>query len=184
MNIPTILTFARIFLIPAFVLVFYMPGNFGHIFAAAIFALAALTDWLDGYLARNLNQITKLGEFLDPVADKLIIAVALVLITAEIGAWYVAIPAAVIVGREIVISALREWMAEIGKRTSVAVSYVGKLKTTAQMGALISLILYCPGHEIIFFVIGIVLLYLATGLTFWSMIIYLRAAWPDLTLSQ
>lgn len=181
MNVPMLLTYTRIFLIPAIVIAFYIPGRFGHIVATALFAVAAFTDWFDGYLARNLNQTTKFGTFLDPVADKLIVSVALVLIVAEIGRAYIAIPAAVIIGREIIISALREWMAEIGKQTSVAVGQVAKVKTTLQMFAVGSLLLHCPAFDSKFLILGVILLYLAVGLTLWSMYMYLNTAWPDLT---
>ena len=181
MSIPNFLTVFRIGLIPAFVVCFYLPGKFGHILATLLFALAAITDWLDGYLARNLNQTTKFGEFLDPVADKLMISTALLLVVGEVGSAFVAIPAAVIVGREIAISALREWMAEIGRRTSVAVGLIGKIKTATQMIALLLLLLYYPsaGHKLL--VTGIILLYAAAGLTLWSMVMYLKVAWPELT---
>lgn len=182
-NIPNLLTIIRIFLIPAIVLSFYLPGKFGHGLATIIFACAALTDLFDGYLARNLNQATRFGAFLDPVADKLIVSIALILVVAELGKAYVAIPAAVIIGREIAISALREWMADIGKRTSVAVSYMAKIKTTLQMFAVGSLLLYCPkcasGYK--YLIVGLILLYVAAGMTLWSMYMYLKAAWPDLT---
>ncbi len=184
MNIPNILTSIRILLIPAFVLVFCLPIHSSHLIATLIFVLAAITDWLDGYLARNLNQITKLGAFLDPVADKLMIASALVLITGEFGSVYITIPAAVIIGREIVISALREWMAELGKRASVAVGFIGKIKTAVQMICLILLLLYTPHGMIILKIFGVLLLYVSAGLTLWSMIMYLKIAWPDLTSSQ
>lgn len=184
MSIPNILTFFRIFLIPAFVVAFYLPGNFGHVLSAVIFALASITDWIDGYLARNLNQVTRLGAFLDPVADKLVVVTALVLIVGELCGAYIAIPAAIIVGREIAISALREWMAEIGKRASVAVSYIGKVKTALQMLALILLLLHYPGHGNLFLILGVILLYLAAALTLWSMYMYLKIAYPDLTKSN
>lgn len=184
MSIPNILTFIRIFLIPAFVLAYYFPIKAGHAIAAIIFALAALTDWVDGYLARNLNQVTKFGAFLDPVADKLIVTTALVLVVGQIGTAYVAIPAAVIVGREIVISALREWMAEIGKRASIAVGFIGKVKTAVQMAAVILLLLHHPGVDEGFMVFGMILLYAAAGLTLWSMYMYLKIASPDLTMAQ
>lgn len=184
MSIPNMLTTLRIFLIPAFVLAFYLPGKFGHILSALIFAIAAITDLFDGYLARNLNQTTKFGAFLDPVADKLMVATALVLIVGELGAAYIAIPAAIIVGREIAISALREWMAEIGKRASVAVGLIGKFKTAAQMIALVLLLLHYPGHDHGFLIYGLILLYVAAGLTLWSMYMYLKIAYPDLTMGQ
>jgi CDP-diacylglycerol--glycerol-3-phosphate 3-phosphatidyltransferase len=183
MNIPNLLTLLRILLIPILVVVYYLPMSTAHFVAALLFALAALTDWLDGYLARNLQQGTRFGAFLDPVADKLIVAVVLVLIVGEVNAWYLTLPAAVIVGREIVISGLREWMAEIGKRASVAVTWIAKLKTVVQMLALILLVLYVPGSSEWAKWLGAVLLYTAAGLTLWSMVLYLKAAWPDLTLS-
>ena len=185
-TIPNILTYIRIAFIPTIVLVFYIPGKYGHILAATFFGIAAITDFADGFLARNLNQATRFGAFLDPVADKLIVAVALIVVVAELGTFYIAIPAAVIVGREIVISALREWMADIGKTTSVAVTYMAKIKTTLQMLAVGSLLLYCPkcddGHK--YLILGIILLYLAAGMTLWSMFMYLKSSWPDLTNSD
>lgn len=184
MNIPTLLTLIRIAAIPVFVLAFYLPVSWGREAAAIIFILAAFTDWLDGYLARNLKQATKFGAFLDPVADKLMVAVALVLVIAQHIVPYLAIPAAIIIGREIVVSALREWMAEIGKRASVKVSYVAKIKTTVQMLALILLLLVNSDSSLLFRIIASGLLYVAAGLTLYTMVIYLLAAWPDLTLSM
>jgi CDP-diacylglycerol--glycerol-3-phosphate 3-phosphatidyltransferase len=179
-NIPNILTLLRIILIPVLVLVFYAPYGWSHLLSAAVFGLAAVTDWLDGYLARRLKQSSVFGAFLDPVADKLMIAVALVVLVQDNPSVLFAIPAAIIVGREIVISALREWMSEIGERTRVAVSMIGKIKTAAQMLAIL-LLLYryplgaFPTHDV-----GLVLIYIAATLTLWSMIVYLRAAWPIL----
>ena len=169
MNIPNALTLFRVLLIPVFALVFYLPGQWAGWAAASIFTLASITDWLDGYLARKLNQSTPLGAFLDPVADKLMVAVALV--------------CSVIIGREIVVSALREWMAELGKRTSVAVSYVGKVKTTMQMIAIIVL-LAARSWPQYFEILGFVLMLVAALLTLWSMLIYIRAAWPALMGKQ
>lgn len=183
LNIPTLLTLIRIIAIPLFVIIYYLPVGWGHWLAAILFGLAAFTDWLDGYLARNWAQTTRFGAFLDPVADKLMVAVTLVLVVSEIGTPSLAIAAAIIVGREIVISSLREWMAEIGKRTSVAVSRIGKLKTGAQMLALIILLIYQPG-QLTLLILGGSLLYLAAALTLWSMIMYLKAAWPDLTTRE
>lgn len=185
MNLPIIVTFLRILLIPAIVVMFYLPWTYAHLGAAIIFFLAAFTDWLDGYLARVLHQSTKFGAFLDPVADKLVVAAALVIIVGEFGSAYIAIPAVIIVGREIIVSALREWMAELGKRTSVAVGRVGKVKTTVQMLSLILLLLYYPHYpySILIKIAGIILLYAAAILTLWSMFMYLKAAWSDLTLS-
>jgi CDP-diacylglycerol--glycerol-3-phosphate 3-phosphatidyltransferase/cardiolipin synthase len=179
-TIPNILTLVRIILIPVLVLVFYSPLEWSYQISAAIFGLAALTDWLDGYLARRLQQLSVFGAFLDPVADKLMVTVALVLLVQDNPSPLFAVPAAVIVGREIAISALREWMSEIGERTKVAVSIIGKVKTTIQMIAIL-LLLYklplgpFPSHDV-----GIVLLYVAAILTLWSMLVYLRAAWPIL----
>lgn len=183
MNVPNILTLLRILLIPVLVVVYCLPLTWAHSVAAIIFAVAAFTDWLDGYLARNLGQGTRFGAFLDPVADKLIVAVSLVLVVGQIGLVYLSIPAAIIVGREIVISALREWMAEIGKRAHVAVSGIAKVKTVAQMLALFMLLLYEPNAQTWIKLLGVVLLYVAAILTLWSMMIYLKAAWWDLTLS-
>lgn len=182
MTIPNILTLARIGLIPIFVILYYLPTTWAHPLAAVLFAVGALTDWLDGYLARNLQQGSRFGSFLDPIADKLAVAVALVLVVGELGMVYVTIPAAIIVGREIIISGLREWMAEIGKRTSVAVGRLAKLKTVLQMTALTLLLLYREGH-ILVEISGLVLLYIAVLLTLWSMVMYLKAAWMDLMLS-
>ena len=184
MNIPTTLTLLRVILIPIFVLFFYIPVWWSHLISAAIFACASITDWLDGYLARTLQQTSRLGAFLDPVADKLIVAVALVLIVGEPNMPYLAIPAAVIVGREIVISALREWMAEIGKRASVAVSFISKIKTAIQMIALILLLAYRPSGPLhIVMILGYILLYTAALLTLWTMVLYIRASWSDLVKS-
>lgn len=180
MNIPNALTLFRIILIPVFVVVFYLPFSLSYVTTAAIFGLAGITDWLDGYLARRLGQSTPLGAFLDPVADKLMVAVALALLIERYDAWWFTLPATIIIGREIVISALREWMAELGKRTSVAVSYLGKLKTTVQIIAIIGLLLISPTHQGVLYLTNLVLLYSAAALTLWSMLIYLHAAWPDL----
>lgn len=178
------LTLFRILLIPLLVVVFYLPYWWSFPLSSVLFALAAVTDWLDGYVARRYNQSTPFGAFLDPVADKLMVAVALVLLVGVHGsAWFV-IPAVVIVGREIVISALREWMAELGKRASVAVSFIGKIKTTMQMLAIIALLAFDPVQYPNWSVIGYVLLYVAAGLTLWSMILYLKAAWPELMATQ
>ena len=180
MTIPNQLTLLRIFLVPVFVLVFYLPYNWSNYAACLIFIFAALTDILDGYLARKLNQTSSLGAFLDPVADKLIVAVALVLLVQQNHTIVLALPAAVIIGREITVSALREWMAEVGASKKVAVSVWGKVKTIAQMTALGFLIF----HESVFGIpvelIGLVLLYIAAILTLVSMFQYLMAAWPKL----
>lgn len=180
MKIPNILTLSRILLIPIFVLVFYLPVSWRYVGSAVIFALAALTDYLDGYLARRLRQTSAFGAFLDPVADKLLVAVALVLIVGHRNLPLLSLPAAVIVGREIVISALREWMAELGSRAQVAVSSLGKYKTTAQMVAILCLLAYRPHGHLLLAALGGFLLYLAAALTIWSMCVYLKAAWVSL----
>ncbi len=184
LNIPTSLTLLRIAAIPLCIILYYLHVKWAHLAAAGLFTLAAITDWLDGYLARYLKQMTPFGAFLDPVADKLIVAVLLVVIVGEQDVKYLEIPAAVIVGREILVSALREWMAEIGKRTSIAVNYLGKIKTTTQLIAMILLIAYTRGSSAIVQHTGQVLLYLSAVLTLWSMVLYLKAAWPDLTMSM
>ena len=180
LNLPNSLTLLRIGLIPVFVLLFYLPGDWKHPACALVFALAALTDWLDGYLARRLNQMSAFGAFLDPVADKLMVAVALVLLVQSNPSVWFAIPATIIIGREIAISALREWMAELGKRATVAVSVIGKFKTTAQMVALLLLLYERPIGIFPTYKVGMVLLLIAAALTLWSMLVYLRAAWPML----
>ena len=181
MNIPTLLTLLRIALIPVFVVVFYLPYEGMRAAAALIFGIAAITDWLDGYLARRLDQASALGAFLDPVADKLMVAMALVLLVQADPTPWLAVPAAIIVCREIAVSALREWMAEIGERAQVAVSEIGKFKTTAQMFSIIFLLYHAPLMGLPIRAIGFILLYIAVGLTLWSMLLYIHAAWPILT---
>jgi CDP-diacylglycerol--glycerol-3-phosphate 3-phosphatidyltransferase len=184
LNIPNSLTLLRIALIPVFVLFFYLPVGWSHLLTTAIFALAAATDWLDGYLARRLGATSAFGAFLDPVADKLMVATALVLLVDRNPTDYhgilMALPAAIIVGREITISALREWMAEVGATRKVAVNYIGKVKTTAQMVALLLLLYREPLFGIDMAEAGFYLLYVAALLTLWSMTVYLMAAWPVL----
>lgn len=182
MNIPNILTLARIAFIPLLVVLFYLPFVWSMPLAAALFGLASLTDWLDGYLARRWNQSTPFGAFLDPVADKLMVAVALALLIERYEAIWLTLPALVIIGREIVISALREWMAEMGERGQVAVSWIGKVKTTLQMVALLVLLAFPQDNPLA--LLGVVTLYVAAVLTLWSMILYLRAAWPHLSRSM
>ena len=180
MNIPNALTTLRIVLIPVFVLVFYLPYQWSLMGSAMVFFLAGWTDWLDGYLARRLNQSTPLGAFLDPVADKLMVAIALCLLIERFHSYWFTLPALVIIGREIVISALREWMAELGKRASVAVSMIGKIKTMAQMLAILLFLLVDVDKEGRVLVVAYMIFYVAAGLTLWSMCVYLRAAWADL----
>lgn len=180
-SLPNVLTSLRILLIPVLVAVFYLaPVEWRYLASSFVFALASATDWLDGYLARKLNAMTPFGAFLDPVADKLVVAVALILLVEVHASAILAIPALVIVGREIVVSALREWMAEYSSRRSVAVSFVGKVKTAFQMTAIIVLLALGP-EQTEFVIAGYVMLYIAAGLTLWSMYLYLRIAWPDLS---
>lgn len=192
-QIANALTFARIIMIPLVVVFFYLPYQWAQPAAALLFVAAAVTDSLDGYLARRLNQMSALGAFLDPVADKLMVAVALILLVSDEPVYLrpfhfnphilVTVTAAIIVGREITISALREWMAELGARGKVAVSSMGKLKTIFQMTGL-SMMLYrddllgIPVLEL-----GVACLVTAAALTLWSMVAYLSAAWPELKKS-
>ncbi|MGB8695894.1 CDP-diacylglycerol--glycerol-3-phosphate 3-phosphatidyltransferase [Acinetobacter sp.] len=186
LNIPNILTLARIALIPVFLLVAYWPPAVGvaehdtnitrHIILTAIFVVAAVTDWFDGYLARSLNQTSAFGRFLDPVADKLMVAAALIVLVQWQPSISMAFAAIVIISREITVSALREWMAELGARTNVAVSTVGKYKTAFQMIAISVFLLNWQLLD----TLAYLLLYTAVILTLWSMFIYLKAAWPYL----
>lgn len=186
-NAPNLLTLLRIALIPVFILVYYLPFAWAPSLATVLFVLAALTDWLDGYLARRLNQTSAFGAFLDPVADKMMVASALMLLAAdpEVGARVLdthlfTVVIIIILGREITVSALREWMAELGNRASVAVSFIGKFKTGSQMLAIPFLLYRQPLAGLPVFKIGEFLLYLAAALTLWSMLAYLKAAWPTL----
>ncbi len=179
-TIPNVLTLLRIVAIPVIVVLYYMPQEWHYLAAGAVFALAGITDWFDGYLARKWGQSTKLGAFLDPVADKLIVAASLVILVEAYASAWLAMPALVIISREITISALREWMAELGSRASVAVSFMGKVKTFVQMVAITGLLGTAPDFSNWVVILAFVLLYVATLLTLWSMMVYLKAAWPDL----
>ncbi len=178
LNLPTYLTLMRIALIPVMVAFFYLPWAWAHITCALIFSVAGITDWLDGYLARKMNQTTHFGAFLDPVADKLMVAVALVLIIQADPTPYVAIASAVIIGREITIASLREWMAEIGQRGKVEVSQLAKWKTTLQIASIIVLLMSMDAALASWKPVGQVLLFISAVLTLWSMTCYLRAALP------
>lgn len=182
LNLPNVLTMARIALIPVFALIYFFADIADEYYwlASLFFGAAAFTDWLDGYLARRLNQTTRFGAFLDPVADKLIVVTALVLLIGNHDSLLLTIPGVVIIGREIVISALREWMAEMNRRGVVAVSWIGRVKTTMQMVAIITLLANPPVLGRPWVIVGLVLLYAAALLTLWSMATYLRAAWPSL----
>ena len=178
-TIPNILTVTRLLAAPGIAVMFlYFTRPYADWFALLLFMSAAITDWFDGYLARRLGQMTAFGAFLDPVADKLMVAVALVLLVERHDTLLFTLAACVIIGREIVISALREWMAELGERTSVAVSYVGKVKTAFQMVAITALLAIDPStNEGWLLALCYIVLYVAAVLTLWSMFIYLRAAW-------
>ncbi|MBP8814756.1 MAG: CDP-diacylglycerol--glycerol-3-phosphate 3-phosphatidyltransferase [Laribacter sp.] len=183
-NLPILLTWLRVALIPVFVALFYLPADWitpvaVNVWSAVIFAVAAVTDWFDGFLARRWGQTSAFGAFLDPVADKLIVAAALILLvhldrTSSLLAM-------IIIGREITISALREWMAEMGQRKSVAVAYIGKLKTTAQMLAILLLLYHEPVIPYVSTdLLGNVLMVIAAVLTLWSMVYYLKMAGGEL----
>ena len=180
MTIPNQLTLLRILLIPIFIVVFFLPIEGSNYYACLIFVLAAITDILDGYLARKLNQVSTLGVFLDPVADKLMVAVVLVLLVQKNPEIYLAIPSAIIIGREITVSALREWMAELGSRNKIAVSILGKLKTIIQMVSIGFLIYEESLFGLPIYLIGLVLLYIAVFITLLSMIQYLLLALPKI----
>jgi CDP-diacylglycerol--glycerol-3-phosphate 3-phosphatidyltransferase len=180
LNLPTVLTLLRVVLIPVFVVVFYLPYHWARPASAIVFSLAGITDWLDGYFARKLGQTSPFGAFLDPVADKLMVTTALVLIVQTDPRLLVALAAAIIIGREIAISALRELMSELGARHHVAVSKVAKFKTIFQITALIMMLfeqdlIILPMYEL-----GYACLMAAAVLTLWSMANYMIAAWPHL----
>ena len=182
-NLPIFLTWLRIVAIPLLIAVYYVPDSwlYGHsrdLAATVLFCAAAITDWFDGYLARKLNQTSAFGAFLDPVADKLMVAAALIVLV-QLGRTD-AIIATIIIGREITISALREWMAQIGAHKSVAVSMLGKVKTTAQMMSIPMLLFYAPVSGIDIVNAGTWLIYIAAALTLWSMGYYMRMAWPEI----
>jgi CDP-diacylglycerol--glycerol-3-phosphate 3-phosphatidyltransferase len=177
-TLPTAITLFRVALIPLFVVVFYLPFSWANIAATSIFFVASVSDWVDGYLARIMKQESSFGAFLDPVADKLMVVVIIILLVEAHPSIYVALPSVIIVAREISISALREWMAQLGSTTTLQVSFIGKAKTVAQMLALGFMIFSEPLMGLPIFQIGLALYYWAAFLTILSMIIYLRSAWP------
>ncbi|MCZ7599818.1 MAG: CDP-diacylglycerol--glycerol-3-phosphate 3-phosphatidyltransferase [Gammaproteobacteria bacterium] len=186
-NTPNILTLIRILIIPVIIVVYFVPSRSANEIVTFLFVLAAITDWLDGYLARRWNRWLALRAFLDPVADKLIVATALILLASDrvvlelvYSKILFTIVTCVIIGREITISALREWMAGIGARSSVAVGMIGKIKTGVQMVAISMLLYHDPLWGLPVFKVGEIALYAAAALTLWSMFVYLRAAWPTL----
>ncbi len=185
LSLPNQLTVARILFIPVFLLVFFIPlDGLNNYILMWIFLIAGVTDWFDGYLARKLNQQSAFGTFLDPVADKLMVATVLVCLVSKHPTFGVVISSVIIVGREITISALREWMAGVGEKSKVKVSYIGKVKTGLQMLAIGFMLYEVPLWGIPTLATGKILLYIAAGLTFWSMLGYLKAAWPSLYESQ
>ena len=186
-TIPNIITMLRVLLIPVFVTVYYLDWEWAHQAGAFIFWFAAITDWFDGYLARKLKQSTAFGAFLDPVADKLIVAAALLMITHSYASPWITVPAILLMSREIYVSALREWMGQNGKSDIVKVSFIGKAKTMAQMLALIGLLSeleYFMGFPIYWVALGTILLYFAAVLSVWSMMSYTLAAWRNLVVSD
>ena len=191
LNLPNILTLIRVAAIPVLVAVFYLPFGWSDMLAAGLFLAAGLTDWLDGYLARKLGQTSPFGAFLDPVADKLIVAVALLMLVQQHATLWLTAPAMVIVCREITVSALREWMAELGMRAKVAVSAIGKIKTVTQMVAITLLLAVQPGYDVgggmlmtPILWLSYLCLYVAMLLTLWSMFLYLKAAAPQFRRSR
>jgi len=180
---PMWLTAFRLVLVPFIVVLLFVPPAWANLAAAILFAAAVATDWLDGWLARRWNQTSAFGAFLDPVADKLIVCPVLVLLVYRDPHWYVCIFVTLIIGRELTVSALREWMAELGMRNAVAVDKSGKYKTAIQMAAIFLMLLTLADKGVIYG-LGVVLLGMAAALTLWSMSFYLRAAWPQLVQSR
>ena len=172
------LTLLRIAAIPVVVVCFYSPLDYARPLAAILFGLAAITDMIDGWVARKYGQMSRFGEFLDPVADKLMVAIVLVMLVQAQSSWFEDVIAMIIIGREITISALREWMATIGERANVKVDITGKIKTTLQMFGIAFMVYRNDLFGIPIYTIGFVLLVLAAIMTIWSMVVYLRAAWP------
>jgi CDP-diacylglycerol--glycerol-3-phosphate 3-phosphatidyltransferase len=184
LNLANILTLLRIAAIPVVVVCFYSPLDYARPIAAVLFGLAAITDMIDGWVARRFGQMSRFGEFLDPVADKLMVAIVLVMLVQAQSSWFEDVIAMIIIGREITISALREWMATIGERANVKVDITGKIKTTLQMFGIAFMVWKVPLFGIPVYTIGFVLLVLAAVMTIWSMIVYLRAAWPFILADQ
>lgn len=183
-NLANTVTLSRIALVPVVVVLYLAEFPNHYLWTAAVFTIASISDWLDGYLARRLNQTSEFGAFLDPVADKLLVALVLVLLVANYSTVWFIMPVSIIVGREILVSALREWMASRGKRDVVAVAFAGKLKTTVQMIAIIILLASDPSGPDIYWQIGYLGIYLAALLSLYSMFLYFRGAWGHLTLGE
>ncbi len=184
LNLAILLTLFRIAAIPAVVICFYSQIPNARPIAAILFGIAAVTDFIDGWVARKFSQTSRFGEFLDPVADKLMVAIVLVMLVQADSGWFEDIIAMIIIGREITISALREWMATIGERANVKVSFVGKLKTTLQMFGIAFMVYKIPILGIDMYALGFGLLVLAAIMTIWSMLVYLKAAWPFIAADQ
>ena len=184
LNLAILLTLFRIAAIPAVVVCFYSTIPNARPIAAILFGIAAVTDFIDGWVARKFNQTSRFGEFLDPVADKLMVAIVLVMLVQAESGWFEDIIAMIIIGREITVSALREWMATIGERTNVKVGMAGKVKTTFQMFGIAFMVYKVPMFGIDMYTAGFALLVVAAGLTIWSMFIYLKAAWPSIASDQ
>jgi CDP-diacylglycerol--glycerol-3-phosphate 3-phosphatidyltransferase/cardiolipin synthase len=184
LNFANFLTLLRIAAIPVVVVCFYSPLDYARPIAAVLFGLAAVTDMIDGWVARRFGQTSRFGEFLDPVADKLMVAIVLVMLVQAESGWFEDIIAMIIIGREITISALREWMATIGERANVKVDITGKIKTTLQMFGIAFMVYQNDLFGLPIYTVGFVLLILAAVMTIWSMIVYLRAAWPFIASDQ
>lgn len=184
LNLAIVLTLFRIAAIPAVVICFYSTIPNARPIAAIIFGIAAVTDFIDGWVARRFNQTSRFGEFLDPVADKLMVAIVLVMLVQAQSGWFEDVIAMIIIGREITVSALREWMATIGERANVKVGMAGKIKTTFQMFGIAFMVYKVPMFGVDMYTAGFALLVVAAGLTIWSMFIYLKAAWPSIISDQ
>lgn len=181
LTIPNLLTSFRIVAIPLVVLVYYLPAVWAGQAAAVLFGLAAVTDWFDGFLARKLDQTSRFGEFLDPIADKLLVSTSLIVLLHNDPTFYLALFAAIIIGREIAVSALREWMSQLGSSAAVKVTYFAKWKTALQMFGIGFMLYQTPSFGIPVYLLGQVLLALAAALTLWSMVEYVKASWPTIT---
>ncbi len=184
LNLAILLTLFRIAAIPVVVVCFYSPIEYARPIAAIVFGIAAVTDFIDGWVARRFNQESRFGEFLDPVADKLMVAIVLVMLVQAQANWWEDIIAMIIIGREITISALREWMATIGERANVKVAMSGKIKTTLQMFGIGFMVFQMPLFGIDIYAVGFVLLVGAAIMTIWSMFVYLKAAWPSISKDE
>ena len=185
LNLANMLTLFRIAAIPVVVICFYSDSiPHARPIAAILFGIAAVTDWIDGWVARNFSQMSRFGEFLDPVADKLMVSIVLVMLVQADSRWFEDVIAMIIIGREITISALREWMATIGERANVKVSYLGKIKTALQMFGIAFMVYQEPFLGVPIYTVGFILLVLAAIMTIWSMVVYLKAAWPSIIIDQ